>query len=90
MRERPNRSHEAGTSTRPPPSSVSAVVLTHRRPRLATAVVRSLVEREGLSADRVVVVVNGSGGSRTPLWSPACDLSGCHATSGRQVASLPE
>ena len=66
MRERPNRSHEAGTSTRPPPSSVSAVVLTHRRPRLATAVVRSLVEREGLSADRVVVVVNGSGGLEDP------------------------
>jgi len=44
------------------PSSVTAVVLTHRRPRLATAVVRSLIEREGLPPDRVVVVVNGSGG----------------------------
>jgi hypothetical protein len=46
----------------PVPPSVSAVVLTHRRPRLATAVVRSLIEREGLAPDRVVVVVNGSGG----------------------------
>ena len=44
------------------PSSVSAVVLTHRRPRLATEVVRSLIEREGLPPDRVVVVVNGTGG----------------------------
>jgi hypothetical protein len=37
-------------------------MLTHRRPRLATAVVRSLIEREGLPPDHVVVVVNGSGG----------------------------
>ena len=37
-------------------------MLTHRRPRLATAVVRSLLEREGLPPDRVVVVVNGQGG----------------------------
>jgi GT2 family glycosyltransferase len=44
------------------PSTVSAVVLTHRRPRLATEVVRSLVEREGLPPERVIVVVNGSGG----------------------------
>ncbi len=29
---------------------------------MATAVVRSLIEREGLRADRVVVVVNGTGG----------------------------
>ena len=48
--------------TPPLPSSVSAVVLTHRRPRLATAVVRSLIEREGLPPERIVVVVNGSGG----------------------------
>jgi glycosyltransferase involved in cell wall biosynthesis len=62
MSQRPNRSHEAGALTRPVASSVSAVVLTHRRPRLATAVVRSLIEQEGLPPDRVVVVVNGSGG----------------------------
>ena len=46
--------------------SVSAVVLTYRRPRLATSVVRSLVEREGLPPERVVVVVNGSGGLEDP------------------------
>jgi GT2 family glycosyltransferase len=44
------------------PASVSAVVLTYRRPRLASVVVRSLIEREGLPPDRVVVVVNGPGG----------------------------
>jgi len=44
------------------PPTVAAVVLTHRRPRLATAVVRALVGREGFSPDRVVVVVNGPGG----------------------------
>jgi GT2 family glycosyltransferase len=48
------------------PSSVSAVVLTHRRPRLATAVVRSLMQQEGLPPDRVVVVVNESGGLEDP------------------------
>jgi GT2 family glycosyltransferase len=49
---------------RPPavPSTVTAVVLTHRRPRLATSVVRTLVEQEGLPPERVVVVVNESGG----------------------------
>ena len=62
MKNHPSWSHEAGAHTRPVPSSVSAVVLTHRRPRLATAVVRSLIEREGLPPDHVVVVVNGSGG----------------------------
>jgi len=45
-----------------PPDDVVAVVLTHMRPRLAGDVVRSLLEVEGLAADRVVVVVNGDGG----------------------------
>src|SRR5580698_1481088 len=66
VRERPNQSREECVSTRPLPASVSAVVLTHRRPRLATAVVRSLVEQEGLPAERVVLVVNGSGGLEDP------------------------
>jgi glycosyltransferase involved in cell wall biosynthesis len=48
--------------TRPVPPSVSAVVLTHRRPRLATEVVRALIEQEGLPPDHVVLVVNGDGG----------------------------
>jgi hypothetical protein len=62
MTERLNRSLEAGALTPSVPSTVSAVVLTYRRPRLATAVVRSLIEREGLDPDRIVLVVNGSGG----------------------------
>ena len=90
VKERPNRSHGAGAPTRPVPSSVSAVVLTHRRPRLATAVVRSLIEREGFPARS-----GGGGGQRDrgargpPCWSPACDWSDCRATSGRPVDSVP-
>jgi len=41
---------------------VTAVVVTHLRPRLAGATVRSLLEVEGFAPDRVVVVVNGEGG----------------------------
>ncbi len=41
---------------------VTAVVLTHMRPGLAGDVTRSLIEVEGLSPDRIVVVVNGVGG----------------------------
>ncbi len=63
MRIQPDPSGEADAR---PPASVSAVVLTHRRPRLATEVVRSLIEREGLPPNRVVVVVNGSGGLDDP------------------------
>ena len=62
VKDQSNSSRDAGIHARPVPSSVAAVVLTHRRPRLATAAVRSLVEQEGLSPDRVVVVVNASGG----------------------------
>jgi GT2 family glycosyltransferase len=43
-------------------ASVVAVVLTYRRPRLATEVVRSLIESEGLPPHRVVVVDNGTEG----------------------------
>lgn len=49
-----------------PPESVTAVVLTYRRPRLAGGVVRSLLESEGFRPDRVVVVVNGEGGLDDP------------------------
>jgi hypothetical protein len=45
---------------------VAAVVLTYRRPRLATQVVRGLIDREGLPADRVLLVVNGDGGLDDP------------------------
>jgi len=43
-------------------AGVAAVVVTHRRPRLATQVVAGLVEREGLDPSRVFLVVNGEGG----------------------------
>ena len=45
---------------------VTAVVLTHMRPRLAGDVVRSLLEVEALSGDQVIVVVNGVGGLDHP------------------------
>ncbi len=42
------------------------MVVTHRRPRLATAAVRHLIEDEGLDPRQVVVVVNGQGGLDDP------------------------
>jgi len=47
--------------------SVTAVVLTHRRPRLAGDVVRLLLGDEGFSPEKIVVVVNGSGGLDDPV-----------------------
>lgn len=41
---------------------VVALVLTYRRPRLASETVRWLVEDEGIPASDVVLVVNGDGG----------------------------
>jgi GT2 family glycosyltransferase len=41
---------------------VVAVVLTHRRPRLATATVRWLIADQGFAPADVLVVVNGDGG----------------------------
>jgi len=53
---------------RPAPrvDGVTAVILTHMRPSLAGDVARSLIGREGLSPDQVVVVVNGVGGLDDP------------------------
>jgi len=62
VRNRPDLALGTTAPAPPVPASVSAVVLTHRRPRLATEVVRSLIEREGLPPGRVIVVVNGPGG----------------------------
>jgi GT2 family glycosyltransferase len=62
----PNRQERADGPEPTAPAAVTAVVLTHRRPRLATEVVRSLIEGEGLPPDRVVVVVNGTGGLDDP------------------------
>jgi len=49
-----------------PLEGVTAVILTHMRPSLAGDVTRSLLEREKLPPDRVVVVVNGVGGLDDP------------------------
>jgi GT2 family glycosyltransferase len=43
-------------------SGVAAVVLTYKRPQLASEVVRGLIEEERFPADHVLVVVNGEGG----------------------------
>jgi hypothetical protein len=50
-------------------ASVTAVVLTHMRPRLASRLTRSLIEVEGLLPRQVVVVVNGVGGLDDPRLS---------------------
>jgi rhamnopyranosyl-N-acetylglucosaminyl-diphospho-decaprenol beta-1,3/1,4-galactofuranosyltransferase len=50
---------------------VSAVVVTHRRPRLATQAVKSLVESEGFDPSKVTVVVNGEGGLEDPALEQA-------------------
>ena len=50
----------------PPVAGVTAVVLTHKRPRLAGEVTRALIDVEGVDPDRVLVVVNGSGGLDDP------------------------
>jgi len=53
------------------PARVAAVVLTHRRPRLASQVVRNLLYAEQVPAARVVVVVNGEGGLDDPALEAA-------------------
>jgi GT2 family glycosyltransferase len=45
---------------------VTAVVLTYRRPRQASQVVRELLETEGSAPGQILVVVNGDGGLETP------------------------
>ena len=49
-----------------PLHAVVAVVLTYRRPRLATQVVRGLVHTEGFRPADVILVVNGQGGLEDP------------------------
>lgn len=49
-----------------PIEGVAAIVVTHRRRRLAGDVVRSLLEVERLDPSRVVVVVSGEGGLDDP------------------------
>ncbi len=57
----------SGVTSGPDPrlESVSAVVVTHLRPRLASATVRALLD-EGFAPRRIVVVVNGEGGLDDP------------------------
>jgi GT2 family glycosyltransferase len=47
-------------------SGVAAVVVTHKRPRLAGRLVRSLVDSEGIAKERIFVVVSGEGGLDDP------------------------
>ncbi len=49
-----------------PLKGITAVVVTHMRPRLAGELVQSLIEDEGLAPEQVVVVVNGVGGLEPP------------------------
>lgn len=49
-----------------PGHDVVAVVLTHRRPKLATEVVRGLLDEERLEPEQVLLVVNEEGGLTDP------------------------
>ncbi len=53
------------------PARVTAIVLTHMRPRLAGDVVRSLLGSEAFRGDQVVAVVNGPGGLDDPALEAA-------------------
>lgn len=53
---------------------VVALVLTYRRPRLATQVVRWLIDDEGFDPADVVLVVNGDGGLDDPTLESAVDV----------------
>lgn len=52
-------------------SEVTAVVVTHMRPRLAGNLVRSLIEVEGLVPQNIIVVVSGTGGLDDPALEDA-------------------
>lgn len=54
-----------------PACSTTAVVLTHRRPRLAGSLVRSLLALEGLPPRRIIVVVDRDGGLDDPALEAA-------------------
>ena len=67
MSESPEAVHSDDGRTESDLGSVTAVILTHMRPTLASDLTRSLIEVEGLAADRIVVVVNGVGGLDDPV-----------------------
>jgi rhamnopyranosyl-N-acetylglucosaminyl-diphospho-decaprenol beta-1,3/1,4-galactofuranosyltransferase len=58
-------------STTPGLDGVTAVVVTHLRPRLAGDTVRSLIDVEGFDPAMIVVVVNGEGGLDDPALEAA-------------------
>lgn len=64
-----------------PPDTV-AVVLTHRRRRLATSLVRSLIADEGFPPDRIVLVVDREGGLAEPVLEAAVRLLRLPANGG--------
>lgn len=70
---------ETSEAPHQPRTDTVAVVLTFRRPRLATQVVRHLLSTEGFAPSKVILVVNGEGG----LDDPALERS-------IQVERLPE
>lgn len=66
--------HEETPPTPRLPQRVVAVVLTFRRERLASQVVRGLIEQEGFAPEQIVVIVNGDGGLDDAELSAAVDL----------------
>ena len=62
--------------------NAAAVVLTYRRPKLATQVVRGLVEREGLAPTSVLLVINGEGGLDDPQFEAAVSVVRLGTNSG--------
>ena len=63
---RPRSGDDASPPGAGPVDDVAAIVVTHRRPRLAGDVVRSLLAVEELDPSHVVVVVSGEGGLDDP------------------------
>jgi len=64
------------------PDDIAAVVLTHRRRRLATKLVRSLLSDEGFPPDRLVLVVDRDGGLEDPDLEAAIRVIRLAANSG--------
>jgi hypothetical protein len=59
-----------------------AVVLTHRRRRLATSLVRSLMAHEGFAPERIVLVVDREGGLEDPALEASVRLIRLEVNSG--------
>jgi GT2 family glycosyltransferase len=64
------------------PADTVAVVLTHRRRRLATALVRSLIAEEGFPPERIVLVVDREGGLEDPTLEASIRLIRLETNSG--------